>query len=407
MPAGEETTCCIAGGGPAGMMLGYLLARAGIDVIVLEKHNDFLRDFRGDTVHPSTLEILYELGLIDEFLARPHTKVAQLSGVINGHEVSLVDFTHLPTHCKYIVLMPQWDFLDFLASKARAFPNFHLWMNARAEDVIAENGLVKGVVVETGEGKKHVHCDLVIAADGRNSILREKAGLEIQDFGAPIDVLWLRVGKGSSTRNTFGHIAAGRIVVTLDRGDYWQVAYVIPKGAFNYIRQRGLERFRNDLVELAPQLSEHVDDVQSWDDVKLLTVRVDRLKRWYKPGFLCIGDAAHAMSPIGGVGINLAIQDAVAAANILSEPLKERNVNDDVLGEVQKRRELPTRLTQSAQLFIQQNVISGVLQSDDDSSVPLVVRVLNRWPRLRRIPARLVGLGVRPEHVKTRGSFQV
>lgn len=388
----------IAGGGPAGLMLGYLFARAGIEVTVLEKHPDFLRDFRGDTVHPSTLEVLYELGLIDEFLQRPHQAVSELAGTVNGHEVKLADFRHLPTHCKYIVFVPQWDFLDFLASKARAYPNFDLRMDTEVADLIEQDSVVGGVLIDTKSGREEIRCDLVIAADGRSSTVRAKAGLQIQDFGAPIDVLWMSVRKGSDSAQRFGHIAPGKIVVTLDRGEYWQVAYVIPKDGITAVKKRGLEQLRSDLTDLAPQLKQHINDIKDWNDVRLLTVRVDRLRKWYKPGLLCIGDAAHAMSPIGGIGINLAIQDAVATANILTGPLRNHTLTTHDLEKVQARRDLPTKLTQSAQVFMQNRVLVNVLRASASFGVPWPVKLINNWPRLRRIPARLVGIGVRPEH---------
>ncbi|HUP89370.1 MAG TPA: FAD-dependent oxidoreductase [Longimicrobiales bacterium] len=391
----------IAGGGPAGLMLGYLFARAGIEVTVLEKHADFLRDFRGDTVHPSTLEVLYELGLIDEFLQRPHQEVTELAGVVNGHDIKLVDFRHLPTHCKFLVLVPQWDFLDFLATKARAFPNFDLRMQTEVVDLVEDGNAIRGVVIKTKAGREELTCDLVVAADGRKSIVREKAGLVIQDYGAPIDVLWMSVRKGADTVQRFGHIAPGKIAVTLDRGDYWQVAYVIPKDGITAIKERGLETLRNNITELAPQLNEHMNDVKDWDAVRLLTVRVDRLREWYKPGLLCIGDAAHAMSPIGGIGINLAIQDAVAAANILTKPLRAHSLNTNDLKKVQARRELPTKLTQNAQVFMQNRVMVNVLQATTSTGLPIFLRLINSWARLRRIPARLVGIGVRPEHYRS------
>lgn len=381
------------------MMLGYLLARKNIDVVVFEKHGDFLRDFRGDTVHPSTLEVLHELGILDEFLQRPHTKVYELAGVINGVQVKLADFTQLPTRCNFVAFMPQWEFLDFLAGKARDYPSFKLMMQTKATDLIEDERGVRGVVVETKKGREEVRADLVIAADGRNSVIREKAGLEVQAYGAPIDVLWMRVGKGSDTTQLFGHIAPAKIVVTLDRGDYWQVAYVIPKDGIAAVKANGLDQLRQDLARLAPQLSERSADIASWDDVKLLTVRVDRLKQWYKPGLLCIGDSAHAMSPIGGIGINLAIQDAVAAANMLALPLQRGTLSERDLKKVQERRELPTRVTQRAQVLIQERVLANVLQATTPFGVPWFVRLTNRWPRLRRLPARAVGLGARPEHV--------
>jgi len=396
------TRCVIAGGGPAGMMLGFLLARAGIDVLVLEKHADFLRDFRGDTIHPSTLEIMHELGLLDEFLKRPHQEVRELTGQIGAEPVVIGDFRFLPTHCKFIALMPQWDFLNFLAEQARRYAGFHLRMQARATDLIIEHDRVVGVRAETPDGPLEIRADLVVGADGRHSDIRERAGLEVEDLGAPMDVLWLRLSKKpEDAQQTLGRIQAGVVFVMLDRGDYWQCAYVIPKGGYDKLRAAGLEAFRASIVALNPTLANRVHEIASWDDVKLLTVSVDRLKRWCRPGLLCIGDAAHAMSPIGGVGINLAIQDAVAAANILWEPLREGPVPLEVLNRVQERREWPTRATQRLQLFIQDRVISNVLALTTQPKPPFAVKLLQWFPLLRRIPARVLGVGFRPEHVHT------
>jgi 2-polyprenyl-6-methoxyphenol hydroxylase-like FAD-dependent oxidoreductase len=402
MPTKILTTgCCIAGGGPAGMMLGYLLARAGVDVVVLEKHADFLRDFRGDTIHPSTLEVMYELGLLEEFLKRPHQEVRQLSGLIGEDRVVLADFAHLPTRCRFIAFMPQWDFLDFLADEARVYRNFRLEMQAEVTDLVEDKGIVTGVRGKVPDGTLQVHADLVVGADGRHSAVRDLAGLDVEDLGAPMDVLWMRLSKKPEDGSVvLGRIQAGRLFVMLDRGDYWQCAFVIPKGGFAELRRRGLPAFRRAIVELNPALADRVQELTSWDDVKLLTVRVDRLKRWYKPGVLCIGDAAHAMSPVGGVGINLAIQDAVAAANILAEPLKKGPVPVETLRKVQQRRMLPTRLMQAVQIFIQKRVISNVLAMQTQPRAPFIVKLLNDFPWLRRFPARLIGMGFRPEHVR-------
>jgi len=384
------------------MMHGLLMARAGIDVVVLEKHADFLRDFRGDTVHPSTLEVMYELGLLDEFLKRPHQQLRAASGVIGGVKVNLADFTHVPTHCRFIALMPQWDFLDFLSLHAKRYPNFHLMMEAEATDLIEENGRVTGIVADTRQGRVEIRASLVVGADGRHSIIREKAQLPLQEFGVPIDVLWLKLSKrDTDSATTLGRIVAGVIFVTLDRGDYWQCAVVINKGGAEALRAQGLDAFRALIARVAPDFANRVSEVQSWDQVKLLTVKVDRLKQWSKPGLLCIGDAAHAMSPIGGIGINLAIQDAVAAANILAPVFARGAPGIDDLQRVQKRREFPTRMTQSMQMAIQNNVMTRVLGAKVDPKPPFAVKLLNAFPYLRRFPARIMGLGFRPEHVHT------
>jgi 2-polyprenyl-6-methoxyphenol hydroxylase-like FAD-dependent oxidoreductase len=393
--------CCIAGGGPAGMMLGYLLARAGVDTVVLEKHADFLRDFRGDTVHPSTLEVMHELGLLEAFLQRPHQKLTRIEGQVGGQPIVMADFAHLPVRCPCIAFMPQWDFLDFLALQARKLPRFRLLMQAEATGLLEEAGNVVGVQATSPEGPLEVRAELAVAADGRHSLLRDRAGLEVEEFGAPMDVLWMRLSRrDDDPPNTLGRINAGRILVTLDRGDYWQCAYVIPKGGYDAVRRGSLEAFRAGIVAVAPHLRDRVGELKSWDDVKLLTVQVNRLRRWYRPGFLCIGDAAHAMSPIGGVGINLAIQDAVAAANLLARPLLRGAPSADELAAVQRRREFPTRMTQRMQLFLQSNVIGRVLASGATPGIAWPIRLLQRFPMLRRIPARLIGMGFRPEHVR-------
>jgi len=392
--------CCIAGGGPAGMMLGFLLGRAGISVLVLEKHADFLRDFRGDTIHPSTLELMYELGLLDEFLRRPHQEVQTLGAQIGDEFVEVADFTHLPTHCRFIALMPQWDFLDFLAEHAKRFPAFQLKMEAEAQDLTVDEGRVTGLLANTSEGEIRVRADLVVAADGRHSTVRERAGLDVLDIGAPIDVLWMRLPRLSDDPGqTLGRIDTGRIFVMLNREDYWQCAYVIRKGGFDEIRARGLPALQEEIGRLAPHLRDRVDELKEWADVKLLSVSVDRLREWHRPGLLCIGDAAHAMSPIGGVGINLAIQDAVAAANILCPRFLQGSVAERDLDAVQRRREFPTRATQRLQVVIQNRVMGRVLASTAKMTPPFAVRLLDRIPFLRRIPARLIGLGFRPEHV--------
>jgi 2-polyprenyl-6-methoxyphenol hydroxylase-like FAD-dependent oxidoreductase len=403
MPTSIVTTgCCIAGGGPAGMMLGYLLARVGVDVMVLEKHADFLRDFRGDTIHPSTLEIMHELGLLEEFLKRPHQEVRELSGLIGDDRVVLADFAHLPTRCRFIAFMPQWDFLDFLADEAKTYPSFSLEMQAEVNDLIEDRGIVTGVRAKVPDGTLDVRADIVVGADGRQSAVRDLAGLEVEDLGAPMDVLWMRLSKRPEDGTAIlGRIQAGRLFVMLDRGDYWQCAFVIPKGGFADLRRRGLPAFRQAIAELNPALASRVQEITSWCEVKLLTVRVDRLKRWFKPGVLCIGDAAHAMSPAGGVGINLAVQDAVAAANILAGTLKKGPVPVEVLRKVQQRRLLATRLMQAVQIVIQKRVISNVLAMQTQPRAPFIVRLLNQYPWFRRFPGRLIGMGFRPEHVSS------
>jgi 2-polyprenyl-6-methoxyphenol hydroxylase-like FAD-dependent oxidoreductase len=393
--------CCIAGGGPAGMMLGLLLARAGVAVLVLEKHADFLRDFRGDTIHPSTLEIMYELGLLGDFLEQPHQEVRTLGGQIGDAFLRIADFSHLPTHCRFIALMPQWDFLNFIAGQASRYPAFQLKMEAEVTALMEEGGRVAGVRAEIPEGSLTVRADLVVGADGRHSTVRAQAGFETLDLGAPMDVLWMRLSRRpTDPEQTLGRIDAGRILVMLNRGDYWQCAYLIPKGGFEQVHQAGLASFREEIVRLAPYLRDRVGELGDWSDIKLLTVAVDRLRAWHRPGLLCIGDAAHAMSPIGGVGINLAVQDAVAAANILAPRFLSGKISDDDLHAVQRRREFPTRAMQAVQVFMQNRVIGRVLESKEGLSPPLLLRLLAQWPLLQRLPARLIGLGFRPEHVR-------
>jgi 2-polyprenyl-6-methoxyphenol hydroxylase-like FAD-dependent oxidoreductase len=396
------TGCCIVGGGPAGMMLGLLLARAGVDVTVLEKHADFLRDFRGDTVHPSTLEVMGELGLLEAFLKLPHDEVTTLSGQIGETMVQIADFTHLPTRCTFIALMPQWDFLDFLAAEAKRYPNFRLRMRAEGTALMTAGGRVTGALAETPEGGLAVAAELVVACDGRHSTMRAQAGLQVMDIGAPIDVVWLRVSrKPDDPAQTFGHVADGRMLVMLNRTSYWQCAFVIRKGGFDEVRAAGLDAFRATLAGLSPYLRDRLGEIATWDDVKLLTVTVDRLRQWYKPGLLCIGDAAHAMSPVGGVGINLAIQDAVATANLLADALLRGAPDAAMLARVQARRNFPAAVTQRVQVLIQDRVIRRVLGGASTRVLPWPLRVLRRFPYLTRFPARAVGLGVRPEHVRT------
>ena len=404
MAAHDEiaTTCCVAGGGPAGMMLGFLLARGGVDVVVLEKHADFLRDFRGDTVHPSTLELIAELGLLDAFLALPHQEAARLKVVVGDREYDGPDFSHLPTRCKLIALMPQWDFLDFLAAQGKRFPAFHLLMEAEVRGLVEEGGRIVGVRAHTDRGEVTVRADLVVAADGRHSTLRELAGMRVRDFGGPIDVLWFRVAKRADEPSVaLGRVRNGRIMVTLDRGDYFQCGLIIRKGDFDAIKARGLEAFRAAIVDTAPFLREGVGELVSWDQVKLLTVQVNRLPIWHRPGLLCIGDAAHAMSPAGGVGINLAVQDAVATANLLADKLRSRAITDKDLAAVQRRRELPVRIIQAGQVFIHRRMF-GPHGEPFPFSWPTRKLLALMLPLLRRAAARFVGIGFRPEHVNNR-----
>jgi 2-polyprenyl-6-methoxyphenol hydroxylase-like FAD-dependent oxidoreductase len=382
-------------------MLGYLLARAGVEVIVLEKHQDFLRDFRGDTVHPSTLDVIAELGLLDDFLRLPHQEVRILRGQIGNAQVTMGDFAHIPTRCRFVALMPQWHFLNFLAEQGSRLPAFKLLMRTQARGLRQTDGHVIGVEADAVDGPLEVEADLVIGADGRHSTVRASAGLAVEDLGSPIDVLWLRLSrKLEDSTETLGYFNFGRVFVTLDRGDYWQCAFVIRKGELEELRERGIESLRGQIARIVPKFQDRVAELQSWDDIKLLTVQVNRLRQWWKPGLLCIGDAAHAMSPIGGVGINLAIQDAVAAANILAVPLRDKELTTAHLAAVQRRRTFPTHFTQRFQTLIHDRVINRVLTSDRSIEPPWQVKLFDLVPALRRIPARVVGVGVRPEHVR-------
>jgi 2-polyprenyl-6-methoxyphenol hydroxylase-like FAD-dependent oxidoreductase len=395
------TRCCIVGGGPAGMMLGLLLARAGVDVVVLEKHVDFLRDFRGDTIHPSTLEVIAELGLLEEFLRLPHQEVPRLRAQVGDVTLTLADFTRLPTRCRTLVFMPQWDFLDFLAARARRYASFGLRMQADVTGLVEEDGGVVGARASTPAGGLEVRADLVIGADGRGSVVRQAAGLPIETLGAPIDVLWFRLSRATGDpADTMGRFDVGRLFIMLNRGDYWQCGYVIPKGSLERLRGAGLDAFRAAVARAAPFAAERVGELHTWDDVKLLTVRVDRLRRWYRPGLLCIGDAAHAMSPVGGVGINLAIQDAVATANLVASPLAERRLALDDLARVQRRREFPTRVTQRVQVAVQNRIFARVFGTAAPLQPSALLRLVGRTPLLQRLTARVVGLGIRPEHVR-------
>jgi len=382
-------------------MLGLLLARSGVSVLVLEKHTDFFRDFRGDTIHPSTLEVMSELGLLERLLALPHQELRQITAQIGAATIPVADFSRLPARCKFVALMPQWDFLDFLAAEARQYLTFALRMGAEVTDVIREAGRIAGVRATTASGDLEVRADLTVGADGRHSIVRQRARMVVRELGVPIDVLWMRLPRiPGDPPQTLGRADRGKLMVLIDRRDYWQCAYIIRKGAWRDMQSRGLAAFHRDVAIAAPFLANRVGALRSWDDVKLLTVAVDRLEQWYQPGLLCIGDAAHAMSPIGGVGINLAIQDAVAAANLLARPLLADAVTTDLLAAVQRRREWPTRATQRAQVTIQNHVIEPFLGTSAKTTAPRLLRLWARWAPLRRLPARLIGLGIRPEHVK-------
>jgi 2-polyprenyl-6-methoxyphenol hydroxylase-like FAD-dependent oxidoreductase len=394
--------CCIVGGGPGGMMLGFLLARAGVRTVVLEKHGDFLRDFRGDTVHPSTLTVMDELGLLDEFLKLPHQPVARFTAQFGEERVQIADFSHLPCRARFIAMMPQWDFLNFLAAHGRRYPAFELLMNAEATGLIEEGGRTVGVRALVEGEPREIRADLVVGADGRHSTVRAAAGLQVKVLGAPMDVLWFRVShKPADVAETIGRFDPGSILVMLDRGDYWQCAYVIAKGSADKVKAEGIDKFRARIAALVPFLSDRLDELRGVDDLKLLTVGVERLETWWKPGLLCIGDAAHTMSPIGGVGVNIAVQDAVAAANILARPLKEGRLRDADLEAVQARRSWPVRATQAIQVFMQNRMIAPTLAGTRPSRPPLPIRLLARFALLRRLPARLLGLGVQPEHVRT------
>jgi 2-polyprenyl-6-methoxyphenol hydroxylase-like FAD-dependent oxidoreductase len=396
---GIETTCVVAGGGPAGLMAGYLLARAGVEVVVLEKHADFLRDFRGDTIHPSTLDVMAELGLLTELLKRPHQEVRYAEGELGSTRVRFADFTHVPTRCKFVAFMPQWEFLNFIAEHARRLPAFRLMMNTEATGLMRDGERVVGVVGTGTSGAIDIRADLVIAADGRDSRLRDAAGLAVRDLGAPMDVLWFKLSSGADQHHlVLGHIEAGQAIIMLDRGDYWQCAMIIRKGTAEAVKRQGIDVFRARVAKLTGR--DRVDEIASFDDVKLLTVTVNRLKEWCRPGLLFIGDAAHAMSPAGGVGINLAIQDAVAASNILADSLRRGTLSLADLRRVQRRRRFPTWATQALQVAAQNRVIDPLLNAETTPDVPAVVKWMQRWPRLQRLPARLIGVGFRPEHVR-------
>lgn len=401
----HQADCVIAGGGPAGLMLGVLLARLGARVAVLEKHADFLRDFRGDTIHPSTMQVMDELGWLDEFLALSHEPVRRLSGQFGETRIVLADFSQLPVRAPYIAMMPQWDFLNFLAKKGSAYSGFKLHLETEATDLIREGGVVKGIAARTPQGEERFLAPLTVAADGRTSHLRDCAGATTQNIGAPMDVLWFRLPrKETDTKETQGRFDAGRIFIMLNRGTYWQCAFVIPKGENGAVRARGLEAFRASVASLLPVEEARAEAITDWDQVKLLTVAVNRLESWCQTGLLFIGDAAHAMSPVGGVGINLAVQDAVAAANILGEPLRRGELTLEDLKAVEIRRLWPARMTQRAQVLVQNAIIKRVLDSNALLRPPLIVRLLARFPGFTRLTARMIGMGVRPEHIRSRGT---
>lgn len=398
----EETlrsTCCIVGGGPAGMMLGYLLARAGVDVTVLEKHADFFRDFRGDTVHPSTLEVMHELGLLEDFLKIPHQELTSVGGIFGDFPFEAANFRRVPTRCKFVALMPQWDFLNFLASRAKAFPNFQLRMQNEAVDLIRQAGRITGVEAHTPNGTVRVRADLVVGCDGRHSRTRQAAQLAVREFGVPMDVLWFRLPRHSDDpERLFGNVNYGRALVLINRGDYYQAGLIVRKDSFDELKRQGLDSFRRTLLQVAPYLGNAVNELRDWDQVKLLSVRVNRLERWHRPGLLCIGDAAHAMSPAGGVGINLAIQDAVAAANLLAGPLREGRATEALLTQVQRRRMLPTRVTQRMQVNAHKG-LKYVFQHPGPLTAPWQMRIAVRVPGLQHVMGRAIGVGIRPEHV--------
>ncbi|OAF05616.1 hypothetical protein AYJ54_01555 [Bradyrhizobium centrolobii] len=388
------------------MMLGYLLGRAGVDVVVLEKHADFFRDFRGDTVHPSTLEVMDELGLIDGFLTLPHQRLQKMEGLFGGTHVRIADLSRLHTKYPFIAFMPQWDFLNFLREAGERFASLKVMMSTEAVDLIRRGETVTGVRATTPEGPIDIEADITIACDGRHSIVRERAGLTVEEIGAPMDVLWFRVGRrANETENLFARIEPGKMMVTFDRGDYWQCAYVIAKGQYEAVKAKGLQALLDDVVRMAPILRSGIADVKSFDDVKLLTVAINRLKRWTRPGLLCIGDAAHAMSPVGGVGVNLAVQDAVATANLLADRISRGCPSEEELDAVRARREFPVKMTQAMQVVVQNHIISGALKPGNQPlKVPLIIRLITALPWLQGIPARLLALGIRPEHVHSKAA---
>ena len=399
-PNSLATTCCIIGGGPAGIMLGFLLARAGVKVTVLEKHKDFFRDFRGDTIHPSTLDLLHELGLLEKFLTIPHSQVAALSAIVGGERFAIADFSHVPTYCKFIALMPQWDFLDFLASEAARYPSFTLRMGWEATALMSENGVTTGVRASTPDGPVEIPATVTIGCDGRHAISRNAGHLPLNDEGVPIDVLWLKIARQpSDPENALGYINFGRLIILINRNDYFQVGYIIAKGTFPEIQQAGIPAFQQSLERIVPFLAGRTAEIDSWDKVKLLTIQVNRLQEWSSPGLLCIGDAAHAMSPVGGIGINIALQDAVATANILTEALLSNSLTQHHLRQVQDYREPAVRNTQRVQVFAHR-ILDRVLRDNGPIKPPLALRILTHIPGFQNLPARFVGVGLQPQHIK-------
>jgi len=396
-----KTDCAIAGGGPAGLMLGLLLARSGVSVTVLEKHQDFLRDFRGDTIHPSTLQIMHELGLLDGLLALPHTKAYRLHAEIGDQDITIADFSKIPAQCRFIAFMPQWEFLNYIAREAAKYPNFKLVMPASVVELIERDGNVTGLVAATPDGTINISAKLVVGADGRNSVVRAKAGIEIESFGSPSEILWMKLSHlPNDPPYTMGHGGPRQGFVMIDRGDYWQCGYVLRKQTFTEVKQKGLEAFREAVANVSPLPPERMDEIRTWEDVHLLSVRIDRLKTWWKPGLLCIGDAAHAMSPIGGFGVNLAIQDAVAAANILAGPLKGNGALSRHLAGVEARRRFPTKATQKLQLMMRSDRRRRDTNDTRKDGAPAFMRHLARWPILAHLAGRLIGVGFRPEHIR-------
>ncbi len=395
------TTCCIVGGGPAGIMLGFLLARAGIPVTVLEKHKDFFRDFRGDTIHPSTLDLLHELGLLEKFLKLPHSQVAELSATIGGKRFQMADFSHLPTLCKFIALMPQWDFLNFLSTEAARYPAYTIRMGWEATALIQQNGATIGVRANTPDGEVEIPATLTIGCDGRHAISRDAAHLPLHDEGVPIDVLWLRIARQpSDPENALGYIDYGRLIILINRNDYFQVGYIIAKDSFPQIQQQGIPAFQQSIERIVPFLAGRTAEIDSWDKVKLLTVQVNRLQQWSSPGLLCIGDAAHAMSPVGGIGINIALQDAVATANILTEALLSDALTPHHLNQVQHYRQNAVRNTQRVQIFAHR-ILNRVLENPGPVTPPLALRLLTSIPGFQHLTARFVGMGLQPQHIQT------